>query len=119
MYVLLHSAERSETNLTRMDSGHSERSHEGKPDSSTLGPFQILSTAVQENQKVLVSCRNDHKLYCTVKAFDRHFNLIVENAKEIWSVRMPGGKVSNQERSVNKMFIRGDSVISVVRPTNS
>ncbi|KAK7244220.1 hypothetical protein RIF29_39039 [Crotalaria pallida] len=35
--------------------------------------------------RVLINCRNNRKLLGRVRAFDRHFNMIVENVKEIWT----------------------------------
>jgi small nuclear ribonucleoprotein (snRNP)-like protein len=35
--------------------------------------------------KVLINCRNNHKLLGRVKAFDRHCNMILENVTEMWT----------------------------------
>ncbi|KAJ8884473.1 hypothetical protein PR048_016330, partial [Dryococelus australis] len=70
---------------------------------------------------VLINCRNNKKLLGRVKAFDRHCNMVLENVKEMW-VEMPrsgkGKKKSkpvNKDRFISKMFLRGDSVILVLR----
>jgi small nuclear ribonucleoprotein D2 len=39
------------------------------------GPFSVLMRAVRNNTAVLISVRNNHKLFAKVRAFDRHFNM--------------------------------------------
>ena len=34
---------------------------------------------------MLINCRNNKKLLCRVKAFDRHLNMVLENVKEMWT----------------------------------
>ena len=57
-----------------------------------------------------------------MKAFDRHCNMVLENVKEMWT-EMPqgakgkGAKPINKDRFISKMFLRGDSVILVLRNT--
>ncbi len=86
----------------------------------STGPFASLSTALQTGSKVLVSCRNNKKLLARVKAFDRHFNMILEEVREIWTdpIRKRKNKPSitpcNKDRYISKMFLRGDSVVLVV-----
>ena len=36
-------------------------------------------------RQVLINCRNNKKLLCRVKAFDRHCNMVLENVKEMWT----------------------------------
>lgn len=85
----------------------------------TTGPLSILQTAVRSRTQVLISCRNNRKLLARVKAFDRHCNMVLENAKEMWTETprlangQPGRKV-NKDRFISKMFLRGDSVILVL-----
>ena len=65
--------------------------------------------------QVLINLRNNHKLLARVRAFDRHFNMVLENVKEIWSEVPPGAKKAiPRDRVISKMFLRGDSVIVVV-----
>lgn len=97
------------------------------------GPLRILSNAVQNSDSVLISLRNNHKLVAKVKAFDRHCNMILENVKEFWyeesnsnssdkqskikstkSTKSKSNKVL-RERFVSKMFLRGDSVVVVLK----
>jgi len=88
---------------------------------SKTGPFSVLYSAMSTNSPVLVNCRNNRKLLGKVKAFDRHCNLILENVTEMWTERGQKGKGSkkakpiNKDRFISKMFLRGDSVILIVR----
>ncbi|PVV01442.1 hypothetical protein BB560_004138, partial [Smittium megazygosporum] len=85
------------------------------------GPLSLLQQAVKTNSKVLISCRNNHKFLARVKAFDRHFNMVLENVKELWTETPKTGKGSkkskpvNKDRFISKLFIRGDSVVLVVK----
>lgn len=85
----------------------------------TSGPLSLLQTAVRQHTQVLISCRNNRKLLCRVKAFDRHCNMVLENVKEMWTEipRLSDGKKGrpvNKDRFISKMFLRGDSVILVL-----
>ncbi|GMM46032.1 mRNA splicing protein [Pichia kluyveri] len=85
------------------------------------GPLRVLTQAVKNNDSIIISLRNGHKLICTVKAFDKHCNMVLENVKEMWSESGSGnGKNDSKskvmrERFVSKMFLRGDSVVVVLR----
>ncbi|KAK9815787.1 hypothetical protein WJX72_009476 [[Myrmecia] bisecta] len=85
------------------------------------GPLSVLTTSVKSNSQVLINCRNNRKLLGRVKAFDRHMNMILENVKEMWT-EIPktgkgkkGAKPVNKDRFISKLFLRGDSVILVLR----
>mmetsp|Transcript_71164 Transcript_71164/g.224981 ORF Transcript_71164/g.224981 Transcript_71164/m.224981 type:complete len:106 (+) Transcript_71164:164-481(+) len=83
------------------------------------GPLSVLTASVKANTQVLINCRNNKKLLGRVKAFDRHCNMVLENVKEMW-VEVPRGKGKkaqpvNKDRFISKMFLRGDSVIMVLR----
>ncbi|KAI0724456.1 Sm-like ribonucleoprotein [Cerioporus squamosus] len=80
------------------------------------GPLSVLQQAVRNHTQVLISLRNNKKLLARVKAFDRHSNMVLEN---MWT-EMPKGKNKkpvNKDRFISKMFLRGDSVILVLRNT--
>ncbi|CAI8029182.1 Small nuclear ribonucleoprotein Sm D2 [Geodia barretti] len=85
------------------------------------GPLSVLTQAVKHNTQVLINCRNNRKLLARVKAFDRHFNMVLENVKEMWTETPRAGKGQkkskpvNKDRNIAKMFLRGDSVILVLR----
>ena len=47
------------------------------------GPLSVLQQSVKNNNQILISCRNNHKILARVKAFDRHCNMVLENVKEV------------------------------------
>ncbi|TEB39216.1 Sm-like ribonucleo protein [Coprinellus micaceus] len=78
------------------------------------GPLSVLQQAVRNHTQVLISLRNNKKLLARVKAFDRHSNMVLEN---MWT-EIPKGKNKkpvNKDRFISKMFLRGDSVILILR----
>ncbi|KAJ8515262.1 hypothetical protein ONZ45_g7305 [Pleurotus djamor] len=78
------------------------------------GPLSVLQQAVRNHTQVLISLRNNKKLLARVKAFDRHSNMVLEN---MWT-ELPKGKNKkpvNKDRFISKMFLRGDSVILILR----
>ncbi|XP_062502719.1 small nuclear ribonucleoprotein Sm D2-like [Corticium candelabrum] len=85
------------------------------------GPLSLLMQAVKANTQVLINCRNNRKLLARVKAFDRHCNLVLENVREMWTETPKTGKGKkkakpvNKDRYISKLFLRGDSVILVLR----
>ncbi len=85
------------------------------------GPLSVLTQSVKSNTQILINCRNNKKLLGRVKAFDRHCNMVLENVKEMWTEVPKTGKGKkkstpiNKERFISKMFLRGDSVIVVLR----
>ena len=96
------------------------------------GPLSVLMKSVKNNTQVLINTRNNHKLLARVKAFDRHFNMILENVKEMWT-EFPKKKINNdnknnynnsdgdiiyKDRYISKMFLRGDSVILILSNPN-
>ncbi|KAJ1673805.1 mRNA splicing protein [Spiromyces aspiralis] len=87
----------------------------------TTGPLSVLQMAVRNGNQVLINCRNNRKLLARVKAFDRHCNMVLENVKEMWVETPKSGKgvkkakPVNKDRFISKMFLRGDSVILVLR----
>ncbi|GAA5884577.1 hypothetical protein JCM16303_000037 [Sporobolomyces ruberrimus] len=83
------------------------------------GPLSVLQTAVRSNTQILIALRNNRKLLGKVKAFDRHANMVLENVKEMWTeaAKVKGRKPVNKDRFVSKMFLRGDSVVLVLRNT--
>ncbi len=71
-----------------------------------------LNKNVDEN--VLVSLKNGSWVRGVLRAFDRHLNLIVDNAEEM----MPGqgDPVGSVIRLGKRVLIRGDTVVAISAP---
>ena len=67
---------------------------------------------------MLINLRNNHKLLGRVKAFDRHCNMVLEDVKEMWSETTNKKDVIMKDRKIAKMFLRGDSVVMVLKNAN-
>ncbi|XP_951987.1 small nuclear ribonucleoprotein, putative [Theileria annulata] len=83
-----------------------------------VGPLSILEECVRENCQVLINCRNNRKILARVKAFDRHCNMILTDVREMWTVRGKGTgkkKLETKDRFITRLFLRGDSVIVVLK----
>jgi small nuclear ribonucleoprotein D2 len=77
-----------------------------------------LTKSVKANNEVLIALRNNKKLLGKVKAFDRHMNMVMENVQEVWTEMPRKGKKGvpvTKSRFIPKMFLRGDSVIYVLK----
>ena len=82
-------------------------------------PYNMLLSSVRNGDQVIISLKNNKKIMARVKAFDRHLNLILEDAIESWTekIKPVGGKSQRQirERIFNKLFLRGDSIVFIVK----
>ncbi|MCO5572555.1 hypothetical protein L7F22_026310 [Adiantum nelumboides] len=87
---------------------------EKKEDEFNTGPLSVLTMSVKNNTQVLINCRNNKKLLGRVKAFDRHCNMVLENVPKTGKGKKKAKPV-NKDRFISKMFLRGDSVIIVLR----
>eukprot|EP00088_Acartia_fossae_P051942 TRINITY_DN58469_c0_g1_i1.p2 TRINITY_DN58469_c0_g1~~TRINITY_DN58469_c0_g1_i1.p2 ORF type:complete len:113 (-),score=14.10 TRINITY_DN58469_c0_g1_i1:282-620(-) len=109
------SKEKPKTEMTE------EELREREEEEFNNGPLSVLRQSVKNNTQILINCRNNRKLLARVKAFDRHCNMVLENVKEMWTEAPRKGKGSkkgkpvNKDRFISKMFLRGDSVILVLR----
>ncbi|XP_065511266.1 small nuclear ribonucleoprotein Sm D2 [Caloenas nicobarica] len=94
---------------------------QGSPGSPSVTPGSPSVPSGSPQGPQLVNCRNNKKLLGRVKAFDRHCNMVLENVKEMWTEVPKSGKGKkkskpvNKDRYISKMFLRGDSVIVVLR----
>lgn len=88
-----------------------------------VGPLSILQQSVENHSQVLISLRNNRKLLGRVHSFDRHMNLILENVREMWKDTSSKAKKKKKgllmDRFISKMFLRGDSIILVVKNPNT
>ncbi|SSD60189.1 probable Small nuclear ribonucleoprotein Sm D2 [Saccharomycodes ludwigii] len=78
------------------------------------GPMSLINEAKLNSTPVIISLRNNHKIIARVKAFDRHCNMVLENVKEIWTEKNGKEKIP-RERFISKLFLRGDSVIVILK----
>lgn len=78
------------------------------------GPMTILDDAVKAGTQILISCRHNRRLLGRVRAFDRHCNMVLEDITEMW-VEYKKGKAVNKDRFISKLFLRGDSVITILK----
>jgi small nuclear ribonucleoprotein D2 len=108
--------------LTKSKSEMSPEELEKKEEEEfNTGPLRVLTDSVKGNTQVLINCRNNKKLLGRVRAFDRHCNMVLEGVKEMWTELPKTGKGKkkakpvNKDRYISKMFLRGDSVILVLR----
>ena len=118
--MLCGSAARSFATSSRASAQPKEEKKTEEEEFAT-GPLSVLTQSVKSNTQVLINCRNNKKLLGRVKAFDRHCNMVLENVKEMWTEVPKTGKgkkkamAINKDRFISKMFLRGDSVILVLR----
>ncbi|MFA6064597.1 MAG: LSM domain-containing protein [archaeon] len=66
-------------------------------------PFDLLNDAI--DKEVLVVLKGNHQVRGTLKAFDVHMNLHLENASQIVD-----GEIKTK---YGKVMVRGDSVIMI------
>ena len=84
------------------------------------GPLSLLQSCVEDGTQVLINVRNNRKLLARIKAFDRHSNMVLLNVKEMWteypkSGKGGRGKPVQKDRIISQLFLRGDSVILVLK----
>ena len=71
--------------------------------------------------KFLINCSNNKKLLGRVKAFDRHYNMVLEEVTEMWTEQPKTGrsrenaKLVHKDRFISKMFLKEDLVILVIK----
>ena len=66
-------------------------------------PFDLLNDAI--GKEVLVLLKGNNQIRGTMKAFDVHMNLVLENAEQL-----ENGEVKTK---YGKLMVRGDSVILI------
>ena len=87
----------------------------------TTGPFRVFKESVRSGMRILVNCTKNKRLLGRLKSFNRHFNMVLVEVTEMWTEQRKRGRHSGRTESVqkgryiSKMFLRGDSVILVIR----
>lgn len=90
---------------------------EGKSTKSLLsttisqGPFSVLDTAMKDGTRVFIQCRFNKSLVGNVIAFDKHFNLVLQDVVELSA----NDKGDAKPRTIRNLFLRGESVIFIVK----
>ncbi len=69
----------------------------------TARPLDTLNEA--RNKRVIVDLKNGKQFIGSLKAFDIHINVVLENAEE-----REGGDI---KRKLGAVFIRGDTIILI------
>ena len=71
--------------------------------------------------RILINCTNNKRLLGILKAFDRHFNMVLEEVIQMWTEQHKKGRnrgrdeLVHKDRFISKMFRRGDSVKLVIK----
>lgn len=81
-------------------------------------PMSLISKIIQEKNLAIIFLRNNKKIIAKIKAFDKHFNLILESVRELWNDNRKRISMTFKERHIGKMILRGDSVILII-PLNT
>ncbi|PIN69653.1 small nuclear ribonucleoprotein [Candidatus Woesearchaeota archaeon CG11_big_fil_rev_8_21_14_0_20_43_8] len=68
-----------------------------------MRPLDALNLA--RNKKVMIDLKNGKQILGTLKAFDIHINIVLDDAEE-----REAGEV---KRKLGKVFIRGDTIILI------
>ncbi|CCW63704.1 unnamed protein product [Phytomonas sp. EM1] len=78
------------------------------------GPFSVLDSAMKEGIQIFIQCRFNKSLLANLLAFDKHFNMVLQNVVELSG----NDKGDHKERTIRNLFLRGESVIFVVKLKN-
>ena len=49
----------------------------------STSPFRVLAESVRNGMRILVNCTNNKRLLGRLKAFNRHFNMVLEEVIEM------------------------------------
>ncbi len=66
-------------------------------------PLDLLNSS--KGKEVIVHIKNDRQFVGTLKAFDIHINIVLDNAKEIYN-----GEI---KKNLGLVFLRGDTIIYI------
>ena len=82
------------------------------------GPMKLLTESLVDQTKVLIRLRNNKRLVGRVRAFDKHWNMVLEGVKELWNGVGQDGKSVPRDRYLGRVFLRGDNLILVLKNPN-
>ena len=80
---------------------HEEREAREQEELST-GPIRVLTDSVTSGMKIMINCTNNKRLLGRLKAFDRHFNVVLEEVTEMWTERHKMGRTSERAELAHK-----------------
>ena len=66
-------------------------------------PLDMLNQS--KGKEILLQLKNDKQIVGTLKAFDIHINIVLDNAKEFQNGEM--------KKSIGLTFVRGDTIIYI------
>ncbi|KAG2535483.1 hypothetical protein PVAP13_9NG116946 [Panicum virgatum] len=107
-----------------MDQQRKEKVNSAEPQRKWISNGRRRQMQFTRNSHSILDCNNFSRLESLlghVRAFDRHCNMVLENVREMWTEIPKTGKGKkkalpvNKDRFISKMFLRGDSVIIVLR----
>ena len=77
-------------------------------------PFSFIQELISSKSKAAILCRNDCLIVARVRAYDKHLNLVLEDAVEIKSKKLvESQKSGSKTRDFKRLFVRGDGIVSV------
>jgi len=76
--------------------------------------MSLLSVIIEQDILAIIFLRNNKKIIANIRAFDKHFNLILDNIRELWNQNNNKGILQFKERHIGKMILRGDSIILIM-----
>ena len=80
------------------------------------GPLSLLTECVMNHTKVLIDIegKGNRRLIAQVIGFDRHFNMVLTNVKEMWS-ETRRGILENKGSYISKIFLLGHNGKIIVK----
>ena len=73
------------------------------PNNSIERPLDLLN--MSRGKEVIVQLKNDRQFVGTLRAFDIHINVVLDNTKEMHN--------GQQTKNLGLVFLRGDTIIYI------
>ena len=80
--------------------------------------MKLLTESLVDQTKVLIRLRNNKRLVGRVRAFDKHWNMVLEGVKELWNGVGQDGKSVPRDRYLCRVLLRGGNLILVLKNPN-